>query len=529
MIPQGKEGKSKPYFGEYPSDFFDFIIIDECHRGGANDESEWRAIMEYFNSAVQLGLTATPKNDQNTDTYKYFGYPVYTYSLKEGINDGFLTPYRIRRMQSSLDEYKFSPGDTVLQGEIDKDQTYIEKDFNRNIVIEEREIDRVKCFLEDANQEQKAIVFCSNQEHAKMIRDYINEYSSIKHPFYCVRVTADDGEEGEVKLREFQDNEKLFPTILTTSRKLSTGVDARNIRNIVLLREVKSIIEFKQIIGRGTRLFDEKEYFTIYDFVGASNHFYDPEWDGEPIEVICNQCGKDPCICKSEQPKECPICQQSPCKCPAEERQPCEKCGKLSCECIKIIKIKLSDNTMREIVHTTTTTFLNADGNRITAEEFLNNLLGELPNHFESEEELRKIWSNPETRSGLLNKLSDVGFPEHSLSYLQKLVDMEKSDLFDVLGYVFNSNFKVQTRQARVDASKKDILASLNDNQKEFISFVLSKYVESGVSQLSQRNLPDLLKLKYKTTRDAEMVLGSQEKIIQIFMKFQNNLYNRIA
>ena len=244
----------------YPADYFDFIIIDECHRGGANDESNWRSILEYFSPAVQLGLTATPKRKDNVDTYKYFGEPVYIYSLKEGINDGFLTPFKVKRIKTTLDDYRYTSDDTIVEGEIEEGKLYEEKDFNRTIEIVEREAKRVNIFLDEANQNEKAIIFCANQGHAALIRDLVNQNAKSKDPFYCVRVTANDGEEGERLLREFQDNEKTIPTILTTSQKLSTGVDARNIRNIVLLRPVNSMIEFKQIVGRGTRLFDGKEF-----------------------------------------------------------------------------------------------------------------------------------------------------------------------------------------------------------------------------------------------------------------------------
>ena len=279
-----KDGKPSPYFGEYPPDFFDFIVIDECHRGGANDESNWRGIMDYFAPAVQLGLTATPKRDENVDTYRYFGEPVYIYSLKEGINDGFLTPFKVKQIQTTIDYYVFTPDDTVVEGEIEAGKLYDETDFNRNIEIREREKKRVEIFMSQINQNEKTLVFCANQAHALLVRDLINQLKTSKDPNYCQRVTADDGELGEQHLRDFQDNEKTIPTILTTSQKLSTGVDARNIRNIVLMRPIRSIIEFKQIIGRGTRLYDGKDYFTIYDFVKAHLHFSDPEWDGEPIE-----------------------------------------------------------------------------------------------------------------------------------------------------------------------------------------------------------------------------------------------------
>ena len=501
------EGKPAPYFGEYPADYFDFIIIDECHRGGANDESNWRGILEYFSPAVQLGLTATPKRKDNVDTYRYFGEPVYIYSLKEGINDGFLTPFKVKRIKTTLDDYRYTSDDTIVEGEIEEGKLYEEKDFNRTIEIVEREAKRVNIFLEEANQNEKAIIFCANQAHAALIRDLVNQNAKSKDPFYCVRVTANDGEEGERLLREFQDNEKTIPTILTTSQKLSTGVDARNIRNIVLLRPVNSMIEFKQIVGRGTRLFDGKEFFTIYDFVDAYKHFSDPEWDGEPIE----EEPKEPKPYPTPEPTDPPVI--------SEPGEPTPKKPK--------IKIKLRNGKEREIKHMVSTSFWSADGKPISAEEFLNNLFGELPKLFKDEEELRKLWSNPITRRTLLEKLDDAGFPKDDLLTLQKLVDMEKSDLYDVLEYVFNGDYIAMTREARAKAAEATIFALLNDKQKEFISFVLSKYIETVVDELDQEKLPILLTNKYQSLEDAKEILGDVANISRLFIEFQEHLYKQ--
>ncbi|MFN0190072.1 MAG: EcoAI/FtnUII family type I restriction enzme subunit R [Bacteroidia bacterium] len=513
-------GNEKYNFGQYPKDYFDFIIIDECHRGGANDEGNWRGILEYFSPAVQLGLTATPKRKDNIDTYKYFGEPVYIYSLKEGINDGFLTPFKVKRIKTTLDDYRYTSDDTIVEGEIEKDKLYEEKDFNRSIEIVAREAKRVNIYLENANQNEKAIVFCATQSHAALIRDLINQNAKSKDPFYCVRVTANDGEEGERQLREFQDNEKTIPTILTTSQKLSTGVDARNIRNIVLLRPVNSMIEFKQIVGRGTRLFDGKEFFTIYDYVDAFHHFADPEWDGEPLEPE----GEG----EPHPPKPpCKVCGQSPCICEKPQKEPCEICGELNCTCNKKkkIKIKLRDGKEREIQSMISTSFWSADGTPISAEEFLNNLFGELPNLFKNEQELRTLWSNPMTRRTLLEKLEDAGFPKSDLLVVQQLVNMEKSDLFDVLEYVFNGNYKSMTREERVATSQATIFALLNNKQKEFIQFVLSKYIESGVEELDQEKLPVLLTNKYQSLEDAKDILGDAANISKLFIEFQQYLY----
>jgi len=512
-------------FGQYPPDFFDFIVIDECHRGGANDESNWRGILEYFSPAVQLGLTATPKRKDNVDTYKYFGEPVYVYSLKEGINDGFLTPFKVKRIKTTLDDYRYTADDIILEGEIESGRLYEEKDFNRKIEIVEREAKRVNVFLDEADQNEKAIVFCANQPHAALVRDLINQQAKSRDPFYCVRVTANDGEEGERLLREFQDNEKTIPTILTTSQKLSTGVDARNIRNIVLLRPINSMIEFKQIVGRGTRLFDGKEFFTIYDFTDAYKHFSDPEWDGEPIvEEICKTCGRNPCECEYVPPKPCSVCLQRPCVCEKAPPKPCEKCGQQSCICVKKTKVKLKDGKEREIKHMVSTSFWS--GNKpISAEEFLANLFGELPRLFKDETELRRLWSHPLTRRILLDNLDAAGFPRADLLTLQKLVDMDKSDLYDVLEYVFNGEYVAMTRDARAKAAQATIFALLNEKQREFIAFVLSKYVETGVDELDQEKLPILLTNKYQSLEDAKTMLGDVPDISKLFIEFQEHLY----
>ena len=504
------EYKSEQFnFGQYPKDYFDFIIIDECHRGGANDEGNWRGILEYFSPAVQLGLTATPKRKDNVDTYKYFGEPVYVYSLKEGINDGFLTPFKVKRIKTTLDDYIYTSDDQIIEGEIEQGRLYIESDFNKIIEIKEREANRVQIYMNDANQKEKAIIFCATQDHAAAVRDLVNQYKKGNDPNYCVRVTANDGEIGEQFLREFQDNEKTIPTILTTSQKLSTGVDARNIRNIVLMRPVNSMIEFKQIVGRGTRLFDGKDFFTIYDFVDAYHHFADPEWDGEPLEP-------EP----SSEPK--------PPTPPKEPKEPTDDEGGEK-EKRKRIKVKLKDGKEREIQSMISTSFWSADGRPISAEEFLNNLFGELPNLFKNEDELRTLWANPITRRTLLEKLDEAGFGKTELTTLQKLIDAEKSDLFDVLEYVFNSDIKPMTREARVAAAQATIFALLDNKQKEFIEFVLSKYVETGVEELDQEKLPILLTNKYQSLEDAKDILGDVANISKLFIEFQQHLYKRKA
>lgn len=521
MSGTDQHGKPAPYFGDYPKDYFDLIIIDECHRGGANDESNWRAILEYFSPAVQLGLTATPKRKDNVDTYRYFGEPIYVYSLKEGINDGFLTPFKVKRVQTTLDDYIYSSDDEVLEGEIEDGKRYEEKDFNRTIEIEERERKRVQIYLADSNQKEKAIFFCANQGHAALIRDLINQESKSKDPFYCVRVTANDGAEGESQLKKFQDNENSIPTILTTSQKLSTGVDARNVRNIVLLRPVNSMIEFKQIVGRGTRVFDGKEFFTIYDYVNANHHFADPEWDGEPeepevvigdppLDTPCKECGELNCVCVKEPAAPCLVCGESPCNC---EKKP------------KKVKVKLARGKDRTIQHMMSTSFWSADGKPISSEEFMAELFGELPKLFKDEEELRAIWGNPVTRRTFLERLDEMGFPKTDLLTLQKLVNMEKSDLFDVLEYVFNGDFIAKSRAERAQLAKQAVVPLLNTNQREFIDFVLEKYVEVGIEELDDSKLKSLIENKYQSLPDGLSVLGNAGEVRKMFIEFQQYLY----
>jgi len=432
-----KDGHPSPYFGEYPPDFFDFIIIDECHRGGANDESTWRDILEYFSPAVQMGMTATPKRKDNVDTYAYFGEPVYIYSLKDGINDGFVTPFKVKQISTTLDEYVYTNDDMLIEGEVETGKIYTENDFNKIIEIKEREAHRVKIFMDLIKQNEKTLVFCATQAHALAVRDLINQMKTSKDPNFCQRVTANDGVLGEQHLRDFQDNEKTIPTILTTSQKLSTGVDARNIRNIVLMRPINSMIEFKQIIGRGTRLYDGKDYFTIYDFVKAHHHFSDPEWDGEPIEPEepkpCSKCGCYPCQCEKPTPKPCPVCGMNPCICPKE---PCPECGQRPCVCKKKAKVKLADGKERNIQHMMVTTFWHPDGTPMSAQEFMKMLFGKIPEFFKNEDELRQLWSEPETRIKLLHGLAESGFGLEQLAEMQRIIEAEKSDLFDVLAYV---------------------------------------------------------------------------------------------
>ena len=513
-------------FGQYPEDFFDFIIIDECHRGGARDESSWREIMKHFSPAVQLGLTATPKRDVNKDTYKYFGEPIYSYKLKDGINDGFLTPFKVKEIQTNYDEYTVTNDDVILHGEVEVGDTFTYRDYGRKIIIQQVEEYRVKKFLELINPSQKSLVFCATQKHAALIRDLINQFSPSRNTNYCHRVTADDGKNGEQHLRDFQDNEKSIPTILTTSQKLSTGVDAPEIRNIVLLRPVDSMVEFKQIVGRGTRLFDGKDYFTLFDFVKAHEHFQDPEWDGDPLPPetpgdeegggrtrVCNVCGETSCVCERPPEEACAECDNIPCVCETPPRA--------------MIRVKLSDHKEREIDSMVRTSFWSPSGKPISSTEFIEQLFGDIPSFFSDENQLRELWSVPSTRKKLLTELSEKGYTNAQLKDLTNLIHGEDSDLFDVLSYVAYHK-ELVPRQERANRAKVQ-LNDYNPKQQEFLNFVLDQYVRDGVAELDDAKLPNLLELKYNAIVDAKRELGDIKSIRNAFIGFQERLYQSRA
>ena len=513
------EWSGEPFYKQYPRDFFDFIIIDECHRGGANDESEWRQLMEYFEPAVQMGMTATPRRVVNANTYQYFGDPVYTYSLKQGIEDGFLTPYRVKISTSNIDTYQFNPNDDV-EGDIDTEKVYTEQDFyNGNIEIRQRDEHRVKELLGQIDKDEKTLVFCCTQRHAMIIRDMINQYKQVPDSNYCERVTADDGKEGEAKLKQFQNNDYLRPTILTTSQKLSTGVDARNIRNIVLLRPINNIVEFKQIMGRGTRLFDGKYFFTVYDFVGASKNFNDPEWDGDPF---CPVCGNYPCTCNKKPtvhtptppttPTPCPVCGHLPCTCPGGQPK-------------KTVKVKLSH--LRELtLHTDWDERIQFGDELLSIEEYIQRLFGMLPHFLDGEDDLRKRWSQPDTREQLLEVLAQSGFPEDKLEMTRRFLEMDNCDMLDVLAYLAYNTTPID-RQRRADILRKQEEQQCTEAQMDFVNYVMDLYVRNGFKELGADNLPTLINMKYHSATDAMRTLNMQpNQVRDFYLNMQQMLYN---
>ena len=492
------------YYKQYPKDFFDIIIIDECHRGSANDEGSWRRVLDHFEDAVHLGLTATPKRDDNVDTYNYFGKPVYEYSLKEGINDGFLTPYKVKRVRTNLDEYVFKSGDSVKSGELNKQQ-YDQSEFNRTIIIPER-IDKIaQNILELINPMDKSIVFCVDQEHALRLRDAINRHKTIRDIDYCVRVTSDEGQRGKEKLEQFQDNDKDIPVILTSSQMLTTGVDARNVRNIVLVRNINSMVEFKQIIGRGTRIFDGKDYFTIIDYTGATNNFYDEEWDGEAEEqeqITSSTKRKTASTTKVSEPN------------PDYKKKE------------KVI-VKLAHGRKVEIIDIDTR-YVGGDGTPLNAEEFLKQLVGSLPSLYKDVEQLRTIWKSPPERAILFTELESAGFGSNNLKDLKSMMNAEDSDIFDVLAYLsFNTPMKTRKERVLRVNDNEQVFAVYSDYKAiDFLKFVLLRYEADGVEELGEDKIGDLIKLSdLGSIQDAKNVFGGLPQLKRAYYQLQENIY----
>lgn len=511
------------YYKQYPSDFFDIVIIDECHRGSANENGSWRDILDYFTTAVHLGLTATPKRNDNVNTYNYFGKPVYEYSLKDGINDGFLTPYKVKRIRTNIDEYIPTKDDIVVSGELE-DRIYGLSDFESRIIVEDRTDLIARAILANIREMDKTIIFCVNQEHALMIRDAINKHKSVKDPHYCVRVTSNEGEIGKQLLERFQDNDKDIPVILTSSQMLTTGVDARNVRNVVLVRVINSMVEFKQIVGRGTRIFENKDFFTIIDFTGATNNFYDKDWDDSAEE-------EDEIIIDGEEDLN-PITKPKPKPKPNSQddndegvegiyippEPPKEKIVvKLNGRNIKVIDVEVR--------------YVGDNGRPLTVSEFLEKLIEFLPNLFSSEEQLRELWSKPETREELLTKLGQTGFDDEQIETLQKMFEAEESDVFDLLAYVsYSKELVTRNHRAETTKQKSDFFKNYeNEKAQQFLYFVLDRYKKDGIEELKRDKLSELIQLNgLGTTQEAAKAFGNANNLINAFYKLQQVMYQAV-
>jgi type I restriction enzyme, R subunit len=350
-------------------------------------------------------------------------------------------------------------------------------------------------------------VFCATQDHAALVRDLINQVKDSTNPNYCHRVTADDGAVGEQHLRDFQDNDKTIPTILTTSQKLSTGVDARNVRHIVLMRPIRSMIEFKQIIGRGTRTYEGKDFFTIWDFVKAHENFKDSEWDGEPLEP-------EPPTPRPEPPSGPEGGGDGEGGGGDDLPPPREK-----------IEVKLSDGKVRSIAYIASTTYWGPDGRPMSAAEFLQRLFGDLSCIVADEDQLRSVWSDPDNREHFLTQLSDRGYDRDRLDDIRRLVDAPDSDLFDVLSYVLFTS-PPKTRHERAEGVRSAGLATESGDTRELLLAILRAYEARGESELATRKLGTFLMARYGSVNEAKKKLGGLPAVKGAFRSMQTTLYS---
>lgn len=498
------------YYKQYPTDFFDLIIIDECHRGSANDDSSWREIIEYFSSAVHLGLTATPKRDVNGDTYDYFGEPIYEYSLKDGINDGFLTPYKVKRITTNIDEYRPNTHDSV-DGDL-PNKVYGISDWEKTITSQQRHELIANTILDNINKMDKTIVFCKNQPHALELKLAIDRFKKVKNPDYCVRVTSDEGQIGRDYLEQFQDNDKDIPVILTSSKMLTTGVDAKNVRNIVLTAPIESMIEFKQIIGRGTRTFEGKDFFTILDFVKASDKFYDKEWDGVADVVTDVKADGKP----KDDVKE------------IKEKDPIENLKEKDDESKKYEPINITIKGRKLKVLDIETSYVGVDGRPIATQEYLEQLIGVLGKYCQNDEQaLKDAWANPQYRQTLLDKLEEMLSFGQNIDNIKAIFKAKDSDIYDVLNHLVFSKDILTREQRAVAAESSEFIQRLqNAKAREFLLFVLDKYKKDGVVELEQKRLPSLVELSgLGTVSELANDFGGMAQLKESYLQLQREIY----
>ena len=502
-IYQALSTASEDVFRQYRPDFFDLIIIDECHRGSSRDESSWRAVLDYFEPAVQFGMTATPLREESRDSYEYFGNPVYTYSLRQGIEDGFLAPYRVHRVITTVDAAGWRPSKDELDryGREVPDEEYQTKDFERVVALRSRTramARHLTDFLKGTDRYAKTLVFCVDQEHAAELRqELLNLNSDLvkQYPDYVCRVTADEGAIGLTHLAHFQDVDKPTPVILTTSQLLTTGVDAEMVKNVVLARVVGSRSEFKQIIGRGTRLKVDygKEYFNIIDFTGtATRHFADPDFDGDPAlveEITIDESGEQIGVTEIEI--------EAPPDVPAiEYEHPEEKIGAdtgtmINEPPVEPRKFYIDGGEVEVIGHLVYD--LDTDGKKLQVVRYTDYSGRAVRTLYPTRDALQSAWANPDTRAEVLRELTERGI---SFEELAASSDQPDADPFDMLCHLA-WNAPLLTRRQRAERAKRqtqDLFAQYGDTAREVLVLLLDKYIERGIIQFNV--LSDLMKVQ---------------------------------
>ncbi|MDG3066573.1 EcoAI/FtnUII family type I restriction enzme subunit R [Thauera mechernichensis] len=503
-IYQALTTASEDVFRQYRPDFFDLIIIDECHRGSSRDESAWRAVLDYFSPAVQFGMTATPLREESRDTYEYFGNPVYTYSLRQGIEDGFLAPYRVHRVITTVDAAGWRPS----RDEVDRygrevpDEEYQTKDFERVVALRARTraiARHLSDFLKGTDRFAKTLVFCVDQEHAAEMRQELLNLNSdlvVQYPDYVCRVTADEGAIGLTHLANFQDVDKPTPVILTTSQLLTTGVDAEMVKNVVLARVVGSRSEFKQIVGRGTRLKVDygKEYFNIIDFTGtATYHFADPDFDGEPArieEVTIDEAGEQLTVTALDPEPETTETTLREYELPEEQIGPGR--GVLIEEPRpEPRKFYIDGGEVEVIGHLVYD--LDTDGKKLQVVKYTEYSSRTVRALYPNREALQSAWANPDTRSEVLRELTERGI---SFDELTASTDQGDADPFDLLCHLA-WNAPLLTRRQRAEQARRkapDLFAQYGETAREILTLLLDRYIERGILQFNA--LSELMKVQ---------------------------------
>jgi type I restriction enzyme R subunit len=500
-IYQALSTASTDVFREYRPDFFDLIIIDECHRGSSSDESAWRAVLDYFAPAVQFGMTATPLREESRDSYEYFGNPVYTYSLRQGIEDGFLAPYRVHRVITTVDAAGWRPSRDELDryGREVPDDEYQTKDFERVVALRARTTAMARHltdFLKGTDRFAKTLVFCVDQEHAaEMRQELVNLNADLvqQYPDYVCRVTADEGAIGLTHLGHFQDIDRPTPVILTTSQLLTTGVDAEMVKNVVLARVVGSRSEFKQIVGRGTRLKVDygKEYFNIIDFTGtATQHFADADFDGDPAlieEVTVDESGTQLSVTETqlEIPPES-----------VEYELPEEQIGTGTGILINVPpaeprKFYIDGGEVEVIGHLVYD--LDTDGKKLQVVKYTEYSGRAVRTLYPTREALQSAWADPDTRSEVLRELTERGISFEELAASSEQPDADPFDLLCHLAW----NAPLLTRRQRAEAARRrtqDLFEQYGDTAREILSLLLERYVDRGILQFSA--LSELMKIQ---------------------------------
>jgi type I restriction enzyme R subunit len=491
-----KDERRPGLYREYPRNFFDLIIVDECHRGSARDESNWREILEYFEPAYQIGMTATPLRHDNRDTYRYFHNPLYTYSLRQGIDDGFLAPYRVHRIVSTVDAagWRPTPGEVDRYGREIPDSLYSTRDFDRLIALKARTeaiAHNLTDFLKKSDRFAKTIVFCVDQEHAEEMRRAINNCNAdlaSQYQDYVARVVSDEGDIGRSHLGRFMELETKTPTILTTSQMLTTGVDAPTCKNVVLVRTINSMTEFKQIIGRGTRVRDDygKLFFNIIDYTGSATRlFADPEFDGDPVLITEGEMDAvgetvgEPTIVEEQEPVE-----------PGEETELPSGPGLTFDDEQGPPRKFYVDGGMVEIAAHVVWD-LDADGRRLQAKKFTEYTAESIRSMYSSAAELRSKWSAPDERAIIISSLEERGISFEELAEAAKQPD---ADPFDLLCHVAYSA-PIRSRRERAEAARvggRAFFDRFTNGARDVLNELLEKYVEFGTAQFQ---IPDILKV----------------------------------